>query len=280
MAYKFPEKIFATKINTYIQCPFKFKCQNDKLVSKKFLESPESFVGTAIHATLKDFFDITKLPIDKRKDADLGLMLRHAWGRIPKNGRRGEFWNAEDRLELFGSIEQEKAFGLGAITMLNNFRSQTNLSALPLSLEDWMEGKVGNYIIAGRIDRIDQETDSTIAVWDYKTGKLPFHNSVEKIIEGDLPIYALIASQRNPFADRIKAGLIYVKYAKTYEIEWTKGKLSEIEQKVIAKISKAETDDSLLPKINNLCPWCEYQDVCPSKDKIEQKNQKIDETNW
>jgi len=282
MAYIFPEKIFPNALTYYLQCPFKFKCHNDREIKAKFVESPESFVGKVIHLVLNDFFDIAKIPIDKRKHQDLGEMLKCSWARIPKGGWDNEYWNSEERIKLFGSIEQEKAFGLRAIAILNNYISNANLSVIPLSLEDWMGCNIDEFVIAGRIDRIDQDSETSISVWDYKTGKLPFHDSVVKMMKEDLqvPIYAIIASKLNPFAEKIRVGLIYIKYSKVYDIVWTKEQLVEIENKIITVIKTAKGDNELLPRINKLCPWCEYRETCSDKDKIEEKYKKIDEVNW
>ncbi|MCD6442180.1 PD-(D/E)XK nuclease family protein, partial [bacterium] len=220
-------------MNKYIQCPFRFKCHNDKDVKAEFIATPESFVGKVIHLALENFFDIKKIPINERKNQDIAQMIRHLWVRLPKSSWSSACWNAKDRKELFGSIEQEKAFGLKAIAILKNYISRADLSIVPLSLEDWMQCNVGEFMIAGRIDRIDQTSESSISVWDYKTGTLPFHDTIEKIIKDDLqvPIYAIIASKLNPFAKKIKAGLIYIKYSKVYDITWTKEELKEIENK-------------------------------------------------
>ena len=273
MAYIFPEKIFPNTLNCYLQCPFKFKCHNDKDIKLEFVEKPESFVGKIMHMVLKDFFDITKTPINQRKDQDLGKILRYYWAR---------YLNAEKRIKLFGSIEQERAFGVKAVATLNNYISSADLSVVPLSLEDWMECNAGEFVIAGRIDRIDQGSNASISVWDYKTGKLPYHNSIEKMMAEDLqiPIYAIIGSKLNPFAEKVRAGLIYVKYSKVYDIVWTRDELKEIESKIIAIIRRARDENDFQPRINKLCHWCEYKKRCPDKDKLEEKYIKIDEVSW
>lgn len=282
MAYIFPEKIFPSTLNKYIQCPFKFKCHNDAEIKEKFIETPEIFIGKVIHEALKHFFDITKTPVNERKNQDLGKLLRFSWARMPKNSWSSECWSAEDRLKLFGSKEQEKAFGFKAIAMFNNYIQSADLSVLPLSLEDWMDCSVGEFTIGGKIDRIDQDSESSISVWDYKTGKLPYRNSIEKMMIEDIqiPIYAVIGSKLYPFAEKIRAGLIYIKHSKIYDIVWTKNDLKEIENKIIAKIKEAQSEKDFQPRINKLCPWCGYKDICPAKDKIKEKHTKIDEVSW
>ena len=167
MAYIFPEKIFANALTYYLRCPFKFKCHNDREIKTEFIESPESFVGKVMHIVLNDFFDVGKIPINERRRQNLGELLKYSWARVRKNERNGEYWSADERIRLFGSEEQEKAFGLKTIAILNNYISSADLSVVPLFLEDWMECSMGEFMIAGRIDRIDQESESAIAVWDY-----------------------------------------------------------------------------------------------------------------
>jgi len=282
MAYSFPQKIFPSALNHYIRCPFRFKCHNDKEIKAEYVEKPENFVGKVIHAVLKDFFDIKKIPINKRKEQDIAAMVKYVWARMEKNAWDKEYWTAKDRIELFGSAEQEKAFGIDAITMLSNYLLKADLSVVPLALEDWMECDVGGFKIAGRVDRIDQDSSSAISVWDYKTGKLPFQSSVEKIIEEDLqiPFYTIIASQLYPFAEKIRGGLIYLKYSKVYDAVWAKEEIKDLEKQVVEVLNQAKNDTSLLPRINKLCPYCEYLNVCPKKDDILTNDKKVDEVDW
>lgn len=282
MAYKFPEKIFPQNLNYYLKCPFKFKCYNDKEIKAEFVEKPESYTGKVMHSVLKHLFDVSQVAADKRKEQEIGQLVRYFWARMPKDTYGGDYWSSQKRRELFGSQEQEKSFGLQTIAILNNYIAQADLAATPLFLEDWMDCRIGEFTVSGRIDRIDQDSDSSISIWDYKTGKLPFHDKVEKIMEEDIqiPVYAVIAAKRNPFAKQIRAGLIYIKYSKTFDIIWTKEELTEIENRIIAIINKARSENRFLPRINNLCPWCEYRTVCPERDKIEGKSKKVNEVNW
>ncbi len=282
MAYVFPDKIFPSSINRYLRCPFKFKCHNDKDLKPEFIESPQIFVGKVTHAVLQDLFDITKIPVHLRSKQDVGEMVRRAWARMTKSGFDRSYWTAEERTELFGSQEEEKEFGLQAIAILENYISKADLSVRPLSLEDWMDCEIGGFRIAGRIDRIDQESSDSLAVWDYKTGGLPFYDSVDKMTEEDLqvPIYAIVASKYYPFAEKIRAGLIYIKYSKVFDIVWTKEELKKVEEMVISEIRKAKDETDFLPRVNKLCSWCEYKKLCPEKDKIKENQQKIDEVSW
>lgn len=286
--YQFPKKIFPKTLNYYLQCPFKFKAYCDSEVKAKFVESYENYIGKVIHLVLRDLFDIRKVPIDKREEQSIDNMVKKAWARMPKSNFGQEFWKEEDRLKLFGSLEQERAFGMKTITILKNYLSSADLSVIPLALEDWMDTDISiggeeTVKLAGRIDRIDQESSSTISVWDYKTGKLPFYHNINDIIKHDLqlPVYAIIASRLYPFAQKIRAGLIYVRYSKIYDISWDKEHLKKIESNIVSLIKKIRSDKEFLPQPNNLCNWCEYKDICPLRKEIQKRDKRdVDEVNW
>ena len=287
--YQFPKKFFPKTLNYYLQCPFKFKAYSDPEIKAKFVESYENYIGKVIHLVLRDFFDIKKVPIEKRREQDIDDMVRKAWARIPKSSFTQEFWKAEDRLKLFGSLEQERAFGMRTIALLKNYLANVDLSVVPLALEDWMDADIKiddeeNAKLAGRIDRIDQDSSSMISVWDYKTGKLPFYHSINGIIEHDfqLPVYAVIASKLYPFAQKIRVGLIYIRYSRVYDVTWTRDDLSKLESKIASLIRRIKEDKEFLPRPNNLCNWCEYKDICPLRKEIRKKGKdnNIDEVSW
>lgn len=264
MAYSFPEKVFPSRINPYLRCPLQFKYKNDDEIEVEFEERPATFIGKAIHDALERFFDISATPIDQRESIDTRDLIREMWGEV-KNNQTGESFTREEREKLFGSREQERAFGLKSVRILNNYLRGADLTTVPLELEDWIDCELGEFILAGRVDRLDQEDDGTIAIWDYKTGKLPYHKKIEEMMKHSfqIPIYSIIASKRYPGAEKIRAGLIYVKYSKTYDKVWERDELKELENEIEGKLKEVKERKEFPPKKNKLCDWCDYKDMCP-----------------
>ena len=60
-------------------------------------------------------------------------------------------------------------------------------------LEKAFKLKIGDYTISGRIDRADKQSDGTLEIIDYKTGKARDEKQVEKDLQ--LAIYALATAQ-------------------------------------------------------------------------------------
>ncbi len=267
MAYRFPKKIFPSRVTPFLRCPFQFKCKNDPEIEVEFEETPATFTGKVIHNVLEEFFDISKLPIDKRKDVDIASMVRKAWGEVEKNGEKRAF-TREEREEIFGSREQERAFGLKTINIINNFLAGVDTSVVPLALEEWMDAEAGEFTLAGRVDRVDQESKETVAVWDYKSGKLPYYKNIKDMMEHNfqIPIYSVVAASLYPAAKKIRAGLIYVKYSRVFDITWTKDEIKEMKEGLVSKFKEIKNTKEFPPRPNKLCPWCDYKDICPAYD--------------
>lgn len=280
--YRFPLKVFPSHLNTAAQCLFKFSCQHDSEAKAKFVESPDSFVGKVMHLALKTFFNLRQLPMHERAPERMNVLVREAWPRVPRSGNKG-FWSPDERRQLFGSAEQERALGLQCIEVLRNYLTKADLSVMPLVLEEWLSCELEGIALGGRPDRIDKNGDRGIAVWDYKTGKLPFSDPTEMV--GDyndyqLPVYAVIASHLFPFAETIRVGQIYLKSCKVYQRSWTREQLKEVESDLLAFINRLREEEEFPPKINGLCPWCEYRKICPAQDLITDKMMRMQAVAW
>jgi putative RecB family exonuclease len=281
--FRFPLKLYSSHLNNFRQCPRKFRCTQDDDLRVPFQQTVECFVGSAIHAALRGFFDIRRLPMHERRPEQIGGLLRNSWSRIPKGHGEYGVWSAADRLRLFGSKEQERACGQLAISFLEAYLASTDLSVLPLALEDWFEGTIHGVTLAGRIDRIDRVGDRGIAVWDYKTGKRPFHKTAQEIIdEGNyqLPLYGIIAAMRFPAAEIIRVGEIYVRFNEVYKLTWTRENLEQITEDVLDFVARMKAEQEFAPQPNALCPWCDYREDCPGKDSFPGFPGVIEEVSW
>jgi putative RecB family exonuclease len=280
--YQFPLKVFPNHLNDFARCPRKFRCGCDPEVKVPFEANQETFIGKAMHAALRAFFDLRKLPMHDRRPDRIRDLLRNAWSRLPK-GFGSAYWTPAERRQLFGSTEQERACGQHAFAVLENFLSRADLSVVPLILEEWLTCTTDGVTLGGCIDRIDQDGESAISVWDYKTGKPPFHKTAQDLIEsGDyqLPLYGIIAGQRFPFAQKVRVGLIYVATSEVQQLTWTREELDRVKEAVAAFILRMKSEDKFAPRINPLCDWCAYQDTCPAQEASPDHKEVVEELCW
>jgi DNA helicase-2/ATP-dependent DNA helicase PcrA len=87
--------------------------------------------------------------------------------------------------------QREEYYKKGKAVLKTFYASQEGNWVVPAALESWFKIKVGDYLLHGRIDRIDALPDGTLEIIDYKTGK-----SKEKVTGEDkeqLLIYQIAA---------------------------------------------------------------------------------------
>jgi len=235
------------KISMFLECPRRYKFHYIDGLAEKFKKpKPHFTMGENVHRTLKEFYD--SLPPQKRTKENLENLLREIW----RQNRAG-----------FRDREEEKKFGLLALSMLNKFYQETDITKKPLLLEKSYKINLSKEIILqGKIDRVDLEGDGLVII-DYKTGKEPEDNDYLQLI-----IYSIIISQK--INKQIKeASYWYLKNNCKVSINPTEKDLENgiLEIKSLAEIIKNEK--KFKPNINKFCNWCEYLSICPMKEEIE-----------
>ena len=269
--YRFPKKIFPTNLNNYLRCQFKWQCVNDPELKPVFVHSIPSFIGKAVHLTLHKVLDISQTPIHDRMSKEaVSAKFDEAWTSVDKDKKN--LFTAEDRKDLFGSKEQEEAYKTQAKSKFFLYISnlQNYAKVIPIMLEDWIDCNIGDFFIGSRIDRLDagegDKMNNAIKVIDYKTGKLPYDNSLDDIIKKDsqMVFNAIILSKRYPKASEIEGCLDYVFHNMTFGAAWTKERVEKMECRLLAMLQKIKSQKEFPPHKNPLCDWCDFQKTeCP-----------------
>jgi hypothetical protein len=159
----------ATSLNTYLQNPYLFYCRYvlGLKVTDDLLENPENrHIGVFIHELLREAFEgfVGKKPV---LDAD----FRKYFQKIYESGFAG----------VFGKAGRSDTFLMETVlkTRLERFLDQEALRcASEVKHVLFVERKFEDTISLGekqahltyRVDRVDEMTDGTIMVLDYKTG--------------------------------------------------------------------------------------------------------------
>ncbi len=145
-------------MNDFEKCPYFFKVFYID-ARKKELERPKPYytLGRTVHEALRQFFSLF---VDDRNLDKLDDLYRTAWREIPWE-KRG-----------FANKKEEKEYGLRGLVMLEWFYKNYDTKVRPRYLENYYEILLptGSTLV-GKIDRIDEETDSSLTIIDYKTGK-------------------------------------------------------------------------------------------------------------
>jgi len=166
-------KLSASAIESYNTCPLRFKLERDWSIPGETTAALQ--YGAAVHLALKGYYDAVMA------------------GRKP---------TLDDLLQSFADSMNSAAIDDSYQARLYQMQGRVHLTAFcnaragespkVLSTESWFEITVGDVIVRGRMDRID-EVEGGVHIVDYKTGKPKDDDVAKKSLQ--LGIYALAARQ-------------------------------------------------------------------------------------
>jgi putative RecB family exonuclease len=240
----------------FMQCPMLYRFR----VVDRLPEEPSAPAarGTLVHAVLERLFD---LPSPERT-------LEAASGLVP-----GEWARMVDEEPELGALVAAAQGGPSpedwyaeAVTLLERWFGLEDPTALePVERELYVEAKVGQLVIRGIVDRLDEAPDGRLRVVDYKTGRAP-----SELFEGralfQLKFYALaLWRTRGVLPSRLQ--LVYLRDGQVLWIDPTERDLLATERKIQAlwkAIALAAATGDWRPNRGRACSWCSFQAWCPA----------------
>jgi DNA helicase-2/ATP-dependent DNA helicase PcrA len=230
-----------TSIHTYEQCPLQYKYRYlDRL---EWEAKPALSFGESLHEALEWFYS-AKTPHPPELPSLLAK-LAEVW---VGDGYEGE--------------EEEQRYLEHAREVLTTFyHANAAKFRMPVAVEQRFELDLEDFVLTGKIDRMDRHADGTYEILDYKTNrKLPPRNrlasdlqlpiyqyaasSIWGVTPGKLTLYYLLPNQRfstRPWGDERLAGML----------ERLRG------------VARSIRTGAFDPIPNVLCPWCDFKNLCP-----------------
>lgn len=253
-----------SRLDTFENCPLRYKFNYlDKI--KREEESIEAFLGSRFHEVMEKLYQELKFRIIPLEE--LIAYYEDLWN---KNYHQNIFIVKKER-----TIADYKNLGVQCIE--NYYRryypfNQGRILAIERKVDIDLNGKQ-KYLIQGYIDRVDQLSDGTYEIHDYKTSNyLPGQKQMDQ--DKQLALYQL--GLQNLWSDVKKVKLVwhYVVFDKEINSTRSADELEILKADIIALIDKIENTEEFSPQENNLCAWCSYSDLCPLK-KHEYKVEKL-----
>ena len=250
------QKFSEYSMSTYLLCPRKYRYTYIEKPFKKQKRYVNVYFifGNVIHITCKEFYEHRA---EDRTLENLYNIFRNVWKR---SGIRS----------FFNSRIEEKELGEKGLYMLSNFYNSFG-QKVPYKMESYMENKVRDYILFGRIDRIDLSADGTLQIVDYKTTKyydLVDENRDRKTIQ--LKLYACIlyglkfkvtSGSYYHFEDNKLDTIEFTEQSINYLIEW----FDEI-------VEDIRYDRFFEKKVGKHCEFCDFFKICQSKEEENYDN--------
>lgn len=263
-------KFSYSQISSYNNCPYQYKLA---YILKIPTRGSASFsFGQTIHNTLNKFYKKV-LDLNSVKQASLFSPII----KLDKNNSEIKVPSLDELLELYekswigdwyeNSRQKEAYYKKGKDILKIFYQTQENNWTIPISLESAFKIKVGDYLINGRIDRIDQLSDGSLEIIDYKTGK-----PKEKLVGDDknqLLIYQ-IAAQSLPEYKNIgevsKLVFYYLEDGTRLEFIGKDKELEKIQDKLLQTIEQIKSHNFTAKPNKFTCEHCDFKHICQYRE--------------
>jgi len=238
-------RLSASAVDTYERCGLQFKLERDWKLARK--PAAAMLYGAAVHRVLRTYYDAIQLGRPKT-DEELLAQFR-------------------DDIAAAGIEEQyqHELYEKQGLEQLQEFLTAARSGVVPdvLHTEEWFDIRVGETVVAGRIDRIDRCADGSVRVIDYKTGRARDQKNADESLQ--LSIYAMAAQRKWNY--RVEA-LAFHNLQENVAVTTTRneGQLQEACMR-IEKAARGIADGIFKPKTGFHCSFCAYRSLCPAQEK-------------
>jgi len=235
-----------SKINTYKNCPKKYKYQYIDGIKVPFGKA--LVFGIFIHQVLEDIEVAIK---DAGPEPNLPEIVKPIWVKDKNNSKLTKGLNEQDITD--------------AKKIIQNYIFHLEKDGIPdiLGVEEWFNITIEGYNIVGKIDLTQREANGKIHVVDHKTtGKKSI-----KYLDNDrtqLKLYVVAAMEKYGLdVSEVQASFSLAKCdfdKKTYD--FNDKDLEELKQDVVSIAESIKSDSSWDAKTCVLCAWCDFYDMC------------------
>ena len=244
-----------SQLETYENCPQKYKFKYIDKVRKPAETGIEAFAGSRVHETFRKLYDdlkLTRLNTLEELLAYFRSRWREEWGpgvKIVKEGLTPENYQDYGESCIRNYYEQYYPFDQSATV-------DTEMRLL-FALDP--EGK---HRVQGYVDRLARRADGVYEIHDYKTSRdLPPQSYVDS--NRQLALYQIGLRDRWKDVENVELIWHYVGSKASLRSQRTGEELQGLAERTIELIEEIESAQEFKPVKSRLCDWCEYRPDCP-----------------
>ena len=237
----------ATRVNTWLQCGFKYKCMYHSDLPRK--DSIFFKLGKAVHTALEFAGKMYEFrPFNK----DEVLVILDQFLQEAAKERIDDIELLKEGKEMIANKLANFEFGRKIISLERFFRVKTE-DGLPL---------------IGAMDMIVEIDDETLGVVDYKTSKFAL-SSFELRSDLQLSMYDLVARIMYPQYKKRVLVMDYIrsKPVMSYRTDEEQAEFVKFLRQIYESIL-AEDEENLKPNLNKFCANCDYNSYCPAYSQV------------
>lgn len=259
-----PEKASFTQIKAFETCPKQFKFAH---ILRIPVEGRFTFsFGKTIHNTLYEFFKLLKERAGKVQTDLFGAKTKKTKKPSATLAELMEIFEKEWIGDWYLSKKHEQEYKEKGERYLKEFYEyHQNGFPMPLFLEQPFNVKLGEYVLKGVIDRIDQigKAKDEVELIDYKTGRPPKAGKIEEDDRKQLRIYDLAV--REVFhLQPVQLSYYYIEGNQKLSFPSEAEKLDKIKEDLITAIKAMRVSDfKATPGF--WCGTCDFKEICEDR---------------
>ncbi len=236
-----------SKITTYLACPVKFRYTYLDPRARWLLRSKSYYsFGTTLHRVLQRFHDSGDTGVETT--SEVLAAYEESWIDAGYN-------SAEEMAEAFGEGRQILERYVG------DALSQPT-GAKTLFVERQFRFDFGDFVLIGRVDRVDEYEDGTLEVVDYKSGR---QSVTDEDVAADIAMNCYQLLLKKKFPDRnVRSRIIALRSASSASHSMSDIELEEFERDIsmIAREIITENFDERKPVRKPMCESCDFLVIC------------------
>jgi RecB family exonuclease len=234
------------RIQIFLRCKKEYSFRYiEKLEEHYQIPKPYLVMGEHVHRALDRFY---KIPTSQKSQDKLHQLLRESWIL-----NRSCFKNDRKKEKLWG----QKALNMLSLYYENRFQKDK----IPVFLEQYLDFKISDdLILSGKVDRIDENSDGSFHVIDYKTGKTQAQNHFDDL---QLLVYSFLAFQKyqKPVS---RASYWYLASNSDHNLQPTPDDLEACVLEIEDYAQKISSERKFAPSPNPYCKNCDFLEICPA----------------
>jgi DNA helicase-2/ATP-dependent DNA helicase PcrA len=238
-------RLSASAVDTYERCGLRFKLERDWRIPGEPAAAMQ--YGAAVHRVLKTYFDALRAGRPKTEEELIQLFRDDLVSAGIREKYQHELYEKQGVAQLHGFLASAQSVSAQDV----------------LHTEESFEIHIGPITVVGRIDRIDQRSDGTVVVVDYKTGKAKDQEDADESLQ--LSLYAIAAKEKWGYT---VGSLIFHNLEENVPVITTRaeGDLLAVRARV-ESVAKKIADNIFDAKPGIHCNFCAYRTLCPEKEK-------------
>lgn len=242
-----PAHLSPSSINTFQQCPLKFKYSRIDGLSEP--PTIHTLLGNFVHEILEHLY---ALPADERTQNSARVIARERWSETYEPQAKSMRLNERDfRWKAWWCVE-------------NLWKVEDPQTVELTGLEQEVTATCSGVLVKGFIDRY-KVVDGNVHISDYKTGKVPDARFLDDKFQ-QLLIYALMVRERG-VGEPTEMSLMYLAGPKVLSRNVTQEGLDQTTEMLVntKKQIDAFCEEGDFPvKTSGLCNWCYFKKICPA----------------